>query len=836
MKYDAFISYRHGGIDQFVAETLHKKLEAFKLPKRLREKSNGKERITRVFRDQDELPLSSNLEDSIKEALNESEWLIVICTPRLKESIWCLKEIETFAEIRGKNHILAVLVEGEPYESFPEQLRVNEVKKLDLATGQYITVQEKVEPLAADVRASSKSKIKSLMDTEILRLLAPMFDVDFDDLKQRQRARKVRRISILTAIVLAISVGFGVFATINNLRLQRLNNKLDTANEEITKKAGELEEANENLEELNTQLDSKMNELLYNQAVTDANNSLQYNSKNMKNKALAVAYDSVTNDGEFAVPKTSYASLALSEALDIYHYDKNLRIVDSLDFKKEILWMHSNGTVDYIVIQFADKTACLYDYPNRQVLWESDLAYDGNLISSSKQRVLFYSSDEFVVGDGARARFFKIENGAVTEITSVTVNFSVNEITRKPGSTSIYLTNGTDACVVDINTKQIVASAESNRLDITKDGTKVVGMLDGNIAVYAAGTTEPLAIIEPEVLHPDVFSMSIENDPDNPNNVYIVVNENYAGIANYGASCYSVNLEDGSINWKMQYNDYNLKASIINTSGFGNVILLRSNYSLKVINRADGSLINNYDANGGEEKPLDVVIYDDYFTFVTSDGKIIYFVGDGSFVDYTYGIVTAGINMKEVDHANSDYGLCFPAITKGSSCIDFYAYNMVSGLVELPDNFKSGTTGIDPYYDVEAKEKAGELGLDDAESVTTLIYIKDEKIAVTKSYTYLRVFDVETAEMLYETTYLSDVTFSYRCKYAVDDNGYIYLIFDNGAIVFDENRQAIAKALGAYDFDKNTQRLVYKSVYGDYEGSIYSLDELIEFARIRLGK
>ena len=38
MKYDAFISYRHGGVDQFVAETLHKKLEAFKLPKRLYDK------------------------------------------------------------------------------------------------------------------------------------------------------------------------------------------------------------------------------------------------------------------------------------------------------------------------------------------------------------------------------------------------------------------------------------------------------------------------------------------------------------------------------------------------------------------------------------------------------------------------------------------------------------------------------------------------------------------------------------------------------------------------------------------------------------------------------
>lgn len=37
LKYDAFISYRHCDVDQFVAKNLHKKLEAFKLPKASKE-------------------------------------------------------------------------------------------------------------------------------------------------------------------------------------------------------------------------------------------------------------------------------------------------------------------------------------------------------------------------------------------------------------------------------------------------------------------------------------------------------------------------------------------------------------------------------------------------------------------------------------------------------------------------------------------------------------------------------------------------------------------------------------------------------------------------------
>ena len=121
--YDAFISYRHTETDKFVAENLIKQLEAFKLPRSVAKKLKGKKtKIERVFRDREELPLTNNLEEPIVEALQSSEWLIVICSPRLPESMWCKKEIETFISLRGREHVLAVLIEGEPSESFPEEL------------------------------------------------------------------------------------------------------------------------------------------------------------------------------------------------------------------------------------------------------------------------------------------------------------------------------------------------------------------------------------------------------------------------------------------------------------------------------------------------------------------------------------------------------------------------------------------------------------------------------------------------------------------------------------------------------------------------------------------
>ena len=118
VKSDAFISYRHCELDSFISENLHKKLESYKLPNPVIKKiGNGRTKIERVFRDEAELPLSNNLSDPITLALDNSEFLIVICTPRLKESLWCKKEIETFVSTHDRKHVLLVLAEGEPEAS-----------------------------------------------------------------------------------------------------------------------------------------------------------------------------------------------------------------------------------------------------------------------------------------------------------------------------------------------------------------------------------------------------------------------------------------------------------------------------------------------------------------------------------------------------------------------------------------------------------------------------------------------------------------------------------------------------------------------------------------------
>ena len=205
-QYCAFISYRHQSPDQEIAKALHTAIETYGIPAGVK-KQTGIKKMGKVFRDQEELPLSSDLGADIEAALDRSEWFIAICSPRYLESKWCLREMEYFIEKKGRDHVLTVLVEGEPQDSFPEMIRL--IRNEDGSVTD-------IEPLAANVRgATLKENLKKLKD-EKLRLLAPMLGLSFDDLKRRARQRKIRIASIIAAAVLVAAAALTTFLVINH--------------------------------------------------------------------------------------------------------------------------------------------------------------------------------------------------------------------------------------------------------------------------------------------------------------------------------------------------------------------------------------------------------------------------------------------------------------------------------------------------------------------------------------------------------------------------------------------------------------------------------------------
>lgn len=198
MKYSAFISYNHR--DRQWAKWLHRKLETYRIPRRLIGSEGALGTLTAklppVFRDRDELAASSDLAQSVRTALDKASSLVVICSPNAVASRWVNEEIRSFATLGRQHRIFCLIVDGEP-------------RSLDAATECLPPALFEIgghEPLAADLRKGQDGR-----DGAVLKLLASIIGVPYDVLRQREAARRAKRLAILA---IASLVGFLIMTTL----------------------------------------------------------------------------------------------------------------------------------------------------------------------------------------------------------------------------------------------------------------------------------------------------------------------------------------------------------------------------------------------------------------------------------------------------------------------------------------------------------------------------------------------------------------------------------------------------------------------------------------------
>jgi len=202
-KYRAFLSYRN--VDVRDAEWLHRRLESYVVPRALAGTTGDHgvvpERLGRVFRDRDEARTAEDIETVIAHELAQSQHLIVLCTPdAAAPGSWVPREITLFRERRLGGPIHAVIAAGEPPGCFPEPL----LRRYP---------DGRVEPpLAADLR-SPKQGGRDGREKALVRLVAGLLGVDFDDLWRRERRRaRVRRLTTAAVLLGAIVATLAVVA------------------------------------------------------------------------------------------------------------------------------------------------------------------------------------------------------------------------------------------------------------------------------------------------------------------------------------------------------------------------------------------------------------------------------------------------------------------------------------------------------------------------------------------------------------------------------------------------------------------------------------------------
>lgn len=115
--YYAFISYSR--VDEKWARWIQGRLETYRFPTVLRrEEQSLPARIFPVFRDKTDLP-GGVLTEQLKHQLEESEYLIVICSPNSARAEWVEWEITYFRSLGREKNIIPLIVDGMPHAEDP---------------------------------------------------------------------------------------------------------------------------------------------------------------------------------------------------------------------------------------------------------------------------------------------------------------------------------------------------------------------------------------------------------------------------------------------------------------------------------------------------------------------------------------------------------------------------------------------------------------------------------------------------------------------------------------------------------------------------------------------
>lgn len=195
--YRAFISYSQR--DRVAAEGLHKDIESYRVPKELvgRAGRDGPipRRVFPVFRDRDELSSAADLTASIREALQQSAYLIALCTPSAAKSQWVNREILEFKKLGRADRIHALILDGEPNAGSPEWECYPPALRFHLGADGDLDKSRPTEPLAADLRSEGDGRKNAK-----LKLIAGLLGVPYNTLRQREVVAARRRLMILQGV------------------------------------------------------------------------------------------------------------------------------------------------------------------------------------------------------------------------------------------------------------------------------------------------------------------------------------------------------------------------------------------------------------------------------------------------------------------------------------------------------------------------------------------------------------------------------------------------------------------------------------------------------------
>ncbi|MEX1251893.1 MAG: TIR domain-containing protein, partial [Hyphomonas sp.] len=199
--YRAFISYSQQ--DKVWGKRLHGWLESYRIPAGTTSALPAGERLGRFFRDDEEMAAASDIAQIVERSIDDSESMIVLCSPRSAQSEWVAAEIEQFRRGGAPRRVFAFIIDGIPNSGDPDTECFPAAFRRAHHPGDPRALP--IEPLGLDVRKDGR-------DRAVARLAAGLLGVDFDDLWQRDRRRQELAQRKLLVGLAALSSVFALLA------------------------------------------------------------------------------------------------------------------------------------------------------------------------------------------------------------------------------------------------------------------------------------------------------------------------------------------------------------------------------------------------------------------------------------------------------------------------------------------------------------------------------------------------------------------------------------------------------------------------------------------------
>lgn len=178
--FDAYLAYSHGDSHRLAAE-LQRALERYP--------AVGGRRL-RVFRDSTDLAASPDLMSNITNMLDNSEYLILLASPKAAKSRWIEAELLHFQKSHHQNRILTVLADGDPESSIPMHL-----------------LQE--TPLYVDLRGyqdNPRLHREESFKLGVSKLVAALHEMPLDEVTGGRQGNRIRRRTVFAVALLSVAV------------------------------------------------------------------------------------------------------------------------------------------------------------------------------------------------------------------------------------------------------------------------------------------------------------------------------------------------------------------------------------------------------------------------------------------------------------------------------------------------------------------------------------------------------------------------------------------------------------------------------------------------------